>query len=218
MIIDNVRRVQARIAAACGRVHRDPAGVMLVAVTKGRPIEDILQVLSAGVLDIGENRIQEALEKHRALKSTGQYPGQVRWHMIGHLQTNKVKDAVAISALIHSVDSLKLAQEIDTQAAKISKKQDILVEVKTSGEPAKYGIHPSELSALIAGIAQLRNVRLKGLMTMAPAADEVSARQCFRTLRSMGQPVLSMGMSDDFEAAVEEGATIVRVGRALFGT
>ena len=216
MIIDNVRRVQARIAAACSRVNRDPAGVTLVAVTKGRPVEDMLQVIAAGIIDIGENKIQEALEKHRALESMTKEPGRVRWHMIGHLQSNKVKDAVRIFELIHSVDSLKLAQEIDAQAAKIAKVQDILIEVKTSSEPAKYGIHPSELSALIAGIAQLRNVRLKGLMTMAPPADAESARACFRTLRGMGQPVLSMGMSDDFEIAVQEGATIVRVGRALF--
>jgi PLP dependent protein len=222
MITDNVKRVKARIAAACGRVNRDPAGVTLVAVTKGRPLEDILQIVEAGIFDIGENRVHEALEKYRVLGNAMKDRTPVRWHMIGHLQTNKVTDAVAFSALIHSVDSLKLAQEIDTQAAKIRKIQDILIEVKTSHEEAKYGIHPSALPGLIAAISPLRSVRLKGLMTMAPAGNTAgSARPYFRSLKEIrgahnAMQELSMGMSGDFEEAVEEGATIVRIGRALF--
>jgi pyridoxal phosphate enzyme (YggS family) len=230
MITDNVQRVKARIEAACRRVNRDPAGVTLVAVTKGRPVEDILQVFGAGIFDIGENKVQEARLKYAQLPpdtwhlspDTRHLSPDTRhlspkWHMIGHLQVNKVKDAVRIFDLIHSVDSLKLAQEIDKQASKIQKVQDILIEVKTSQEAAKYGIHPSELPGLADAVAQLKHVRLLGLMTMAPEGESRDqARPYFRALRSMGLSVLSMGMSDDFETAVEEGATIVRVGRALF--
>jgi pyridoxal phosphate enzyme (YggS family) len=217
MIIDNVHRVQARISAACRRVNRDPAGVTLVAVTKGRPVEDIWQVFEAGIFDIGENKIQAAAEKYVAVGRLVKAPQPVRWHMVGHLQTNKVKDAVRIFDLIHSVDSLRIAQEINKQAAKIGKVQDILIEVKTSPEETKYGVSLRELGNLLEAIAPLANVRLKGLMTMAPAGETAeSSRIYFRALRGLGQSVLSMGMSDDFEVAVEEGATLVRVGRALF--
>jgi pyridoxal phosphate enzyme (YggS family) len=216
MITDNVQRVKARIAAACRRVNRDPAGVTLVAVTKGRPVEDILQTFGAGIFDIGENKVQEARLKYSQLSPNTQRQTS-RWHMIGHLQANKVKDAVRIFDFIHSVDSLKLAQEIDKQAAKIQKVQDILIEVKTSPEATKYGINSSELPGLIDAVAQLKHVRLLGLMTMAPAGENPEqARPYFRTLRNTGRSVLSMGMSDDFEIAIEEGATIVRIGRALF--
>jgi pyridoxal phosphate enzyme (YggS family) len=216
MITDNVQRVKARIAQACRRVNRDPAGVALVAVTKGRPVEDILQVLEAGIFDIGENKVQEARLKYLQLSINDRHVPP-KWHMIGHLQANKVKDAVRIFDLIHSVDSLDLAQEIDKQAAKIQKCQNILIEVKTSPEATKYGINPSELPGLIDAVAQLKHVRLLGLMTMAPAGENPEqARPYFRTLRNTGRSVLSMGMSDDFEIAIEEGATIVRIGRALF--
>ena len=215
MITDNVQRVKARITEACRRVNRDPAGVTLVAVTKGRPVEDILQVFETGIFDIGENKVQEARLKYVQLSINDRHM-PIKWHMIGHLQANKVKDAVRMFDLIHSVDSLELAQEIDKQAAKIQKCQDILIEVKTSPEATKYGILPSELPGLTEAIAQLKNVRLLGLMTMAPAGENPEqARPYFRTLRDTGQTVLSMGMSDDFETAIEEGATIVRIGRAL---
>ncbi|MFA6384119.1 MAG: YggS family pyridoxal phosphate-dependent enzyme [Candidatus Omnitrophota bacterium] len=217
MIIDNVRRVQACVAAACGRVGRDPAGVTIVAVTKGRPVEDIRQILDAGIIDIGENKVQEAAGKYAAIASLGDLSRNIRWHMIGHLQTNKVKEAVRFIDLIHSVDSLRLAEEIDKQAAKIGKVQDILIEVKTSREATKFGIDVRELQGLTAAIARLANVRLKGVMTMAPVGEtRESARPYFKVIRGLGQSVLSMGMSDDFEVAVEEGSTIVRVGRALF--
>ena len=217
MITDNVHRVQARIVAACRRVNRDPAGVTLVAVTKGRLVEEIRQVFDAGIFDIGENKIQEAAEKYQALASLPKPSQPIRWHMIGHLQTNKVKEAVRIFDLIHSVDSVRLAQEIDKQAAKTGKVQDILIEVKTSHEATKYGIDPQDLVTLAYAIAPLAHVRIKGLMTMAPAGGSAeSARSCFRSMRSLGHAVLSMGMSDDFEVAIEEGSTIVRVGRALF--
>ncbi|HQJ15767.1 MAG TPA: YggS family pyridoxal phosphate-dependent enzyme [Candidatus Omnitrophota bacterium] len=217
MISENVQRVKARIDAACRRVNRDPAGVTLVAVTKGRPVEDILQVLDTGVLDIGENRVQEAAKKYEEVCRLAPAPQQVRWHMIGHLQTNKVREAVRIFSLIHSVDSLRLAQEIDRHAAHAGKIQDILLEVKTSPEDTKYGISPEEFTAVASDISRLSHVRLRGAMTMAPRGLSGGlARPYFRIVSRLGQQVVSMGMSDDFEVAIEEGATIVRVGRLLF--
>jgi PLP dependent protein len=217
MISDNVHRIQARITQACGRVRRDPAGVTLVAVTKGRTVEDIRQVLAAGISDIGENKVQEAVLKYKELLVLGHEPSHIKWHMIGHMQTNKVKDAVRIFDLIHSVDSLRLAQEIDKQAAKIHKVQDILIEVKTSHEATKFGVPVDEVLDLREAVAQLPNVRLLGFMTMAPVGiSQEEARPYFRIIRSLGKTGLSMGMSDDFEVALEEGATMVRIGRALF--
>jgi hypothetical protein len=216
MILENVRKIRSRINQACTRSSRDPVGVTLIAVTKGRGAGDILKVIEAGVLDIGENKVREALDKRAALE--GMTKGlPLRWHMIGHLQTNKVKDAVGIFDLIHSVDSLKLAREIDSRAGDIHKVQDILIEVKTSAEPTKYGIKPDELQGLASDIRGLKNLRLLGLMTLAPAgAAAESARPYFRELAKFGFKELSMGMSGDFEVAVEEGATMVRIGRALF--
>lgn len=217
MISENVQKVKARIEAACRRVNRDPAGVILVAVTKGRPVEDILQVLDAGILDIGENRVQEAAGKYEDILRRAPAPQLVRWHMIGHLQTNKAREAVRIFSLIHSVDSLRLAQEIDRQAARAGKIQDILLEVKTSPEETKYGISPGEFEAVARDISRLSHVRLRGAMTMAPQGQNAgSSRPYFSIVRRLGQQVVSMGMSDDFEVAIEEGATIVRVGRLLF--
>jgi len=217
MIGDNIQNVRRRIEEACHRVKRDPACVTLVAVTKGRPVEDILQVLQAGIPDIGENRVREAVEKYEAVLHLNSGRWTVRWHMIGHLQTNKVKDAVRIFDLIHSVDSRRLAEEIDKQAERIGKVQDILIEVKTSPEDTKYGVAPSEFANFARDISQMKHIRLLGAMTVAPYGKTgESARPYFRILRQLGQHVMSMGMSDDFEVAVEEGATIVRIGRALF--
>jgi pyridoxal phosphate enzyme (YggS family) len=205
----------------------------LLAVTKGRSIEEIGGVIAAGVSEIGENRVQEAIEKYNVLtgKPANRQTGElIKWHMVGHLQTNKVKEAVAIFDLIHSVDSLKLAAEINRQAEKINKIQDILVEVKTSPEAAKFGVPPGEAIELVRDLAQFKNIALKGLMTIAPmAADPEEARPYFRLLKELRDNInelmtndqrlttVSMGMSDDFEVAIEEGATMVRIGRALFG-
>ncbi|MCX5697798.1 MAG: YggS family pyridoxal phosphate-dependent enzyme [Candidatus Omnitrophica bacterium] len=228
MIGENFEKVKARIAAACARVKRDPAEITLVAVTKGRNVDEIAQAVAAGAIDIGENMIQEALVKFNA-KPLAISHKPIKWHMVGHLQTNKVKEAVGIFDLIHSIDSLRLAIEIDKQAAKINKIQDVLIEIKTSPEATKSGILPQEAGKLIEEIAHFKNIALKGFMTIAPLVDDPEkARPYFRILRELKDsfshvqyaishmPILSMGMTDDFEVAIEEGATMVRIGRAIF--
>jgi PLP dependent protein len=223
MIAHNVGSVRSRIVQACSRAGRDPGSVSIVGVTKGRSSTEIREVVAAGIQRIGESRIQDAREKYAVL---GRICG---WHLIGHLQTNKAKDAVKIFDCIHSVDSLRLAREIDLQARRIAKIQDVLIEVNTSGERSKYGIAPAELEGIFSGIEVLANVRVRGLMCVAPVSDDPStARPYFRLLRAARDGLnaglqaeqrlaeLSMGMTDDFEVAVEEGATLVRIGRALF--
>ncbi len=225
MIDQNYRQVIRRITEASVHAGNLKFPVTLVAVTKGRSVEEIKEALRSGVTDIGENRIQEAFLKYNAILNT-QYPIRPKWHMVGHLQTNKARDAVRIFDLIHSVDSLRLAEEIDRQAARAEKVQDILIEVKTSPEETKYGIVPDELSRLLQQVKIFKNVRLQGLMTIAPAVDNPQkARPYFKmlrelrdSLRAQGEElgVLSMGMTDDFEVAIEEGSNMVRLGRALF--
>jgi PLP dependent protein len=228
VISENLVRIREKIVSSCAKAGRPSAEVTLVCVSKNRSIEEIREVLEAGIKDIGENKVQEALIHHKTIAGTEYAPG-IKWHMIGRLQTNKVKEAVRIFGLIHSVDSLKLAEEIDKQAAKINKLQDILIEVKTSPENSKFGISSGETAALVNSILNLKNLRLAGLMTMAPAGkDPEEARQYFRQLRELKTGLedlstvdyrlreLSMGMSDDFQVAVEEGATMVRIGRAVF--
>jgi PLP dependent protein len=215
VIKENIVRIRQRIYAACNRAGRDLSEIAIVAVTKNRGIQEIKEALENGLADIGENRVQEALLKYSQL-SVG------CWHLIGHLQTNKAKDAVKIFGLIHSLDSLRLAEEIDKQAVKISKVQDVLLEVNVSGEATKFGVKPDEAAGLIGEISGLKNIRVKGLMTIAPVSDNPQAsRPYFRQLRELrdkigGLEILSMGMTDDFEAAIEEGATMVRIGRAIF--
>lgn len=233
MIRDNIASINKRIASACARSGRDPAGITLVAVTKNRTVEQINGVIGSGISAIGENKVQEALSKlSDSGFHLGQSDGQVRasapqrsavsLHMIGHLQSNKAKDAVRIFDLIHSVDSFKLCAELDKQAARINKVQDILIEVNTSAEASKFGINPEGLEDLARAVCGLKNIRLLGLMTIAPAVDDPEkVRPYFRKLRELkdnipGLKVLSMGMTDDFEVAVEEGSTMVRIGRAIF--
>ncbi|MDI6605867.1 MAG: YggS family pyridoxal phosphate-dependent enzyme, partial [Candidatus Omnitrophota bacterium] len=208
-----------------------PASVTIVAVTKNRNIEQIKEAVEAGITDIGENRVQEAVLKFRELANLRTCEQvTTRWHMVGHLQTNKVKEAVRIFDLIHSVDSARLALEIDRQAAAINKIQGILVEVNTSGEESKFGIKADEAIEVIKEISKLKNINIKGLMTVASVVDNPEkARPYFRILRELRNKIcelwtigqyglwtLSMGMSDDFEVAVEEGSTMVRLGRAIF--
>lgn len=190
--------------------------VGLVCVTKNIPVEKIIEAISCGVDIIGESRVEEALEKYDKL------PKGISWHLIGHLQTRKVKDAVRIFDLIHSVDSVHLAQEINKRAGAIGKIQDILLEVNISGEPTKYGFNPQEVGSAIDEIKKLPNVRVLGLMTMAPLVDDPElTRPIFRKLKKMadgfGLIHLSMGMSNDYMVAVQEGATMVRIGSAIFG-
>lgn len=228
MINDNIAKIRSRIDGACRECGRDPLSVALIAVTKGHSARDILQILESGVLFIGENKVQEVLSKFQAVGAS-KYSGQVKWHMIGHLQTNKVRDAVRMFDLIHSVDSFKLASAIDKESAKIGKVQDILIEVKTSHEESKFGVRPADLGVLVQEISGLSHLKLKGLMTMAPSGGYPSAAvPYFSELKKMFDFVngslgrdrkmseLSMGMSGDFEEAVKCGATMVRIGRALF--
>lgn len=212
----NLESVRRRIAAACSRSGREASEVRLVAVTKNQPASSLAALCRLGVGDIAENRVQEALAKRSA---PAQLP--VRWHMIGHLQTNKAREAVRLFDLIHSVDSLRLAREIDVQAQRIGKLQDVLLEVHLSGEESKFGIPPAEVAAVLEDIRRLAHLRVTGLMGMAPRVrDAQQARPYFRRLRRLCDELklqeCSMGMSDDFEVAVEEGATLVRIGRALF--
>jgi pyridoxal phosphate enzyme (YggS family) len=215
-IAANLARVRARIDAAAQRAGRDPRTVRLIAVSKTFPAAAIAAAVTAGVRDIGENRVQEAEAKHAALAGTGVRPV---WHLVGHLQTNKVKTALRIFDILHSIDSLRLAEVISRQAAA---PVDVLIEVNVAGEASKYGFAPEETPAAVARIAALPNLRVRGLMTVAPeVADPEAVRPVFRRLRVLrdaaGLAELSMGMSGDFEVAIAEGATMVRLGRAIFG-
>ena len=219
MVKDNIGKIRQRI----------PDSVTLVVVSKGRGIEEIKEAIEAGITDIGENKVQEALSKYSLLSTIDYRPSTIKWHMVGHLQTNKVKDAVKIFDLIQSVDSFYLAQEIDKQAVKINKVQDILLEVKTSPEATKFGIDPEEVIEVAKQVCGLKNIKIKGLMTVAPAVDNPEkTRPYFRMLRelrdkinqlsafSLQLSVLSMGMTDDYRIAIKEGATMIRLGRAIF--
>jgi PLP dependent protein len=231
MIKENVALCLKRIDAAARRAHRDPSDVTLVGVAKGADAARIQEALGAGVRHVGENRIQEASLKYDALNNVARSLGAtLTWHMIGHLQTNKAKDAVRLFDLIHSVDSVRLAEAIEKEAAKINKIQDILLEVNVSGEASKYGFSPDDIKTAFKKIIVFSHLRVRGLMTVAPIEDDPEkTRLFFRRLRELnkelfglrpsdfGLPFLSMGMTDDFEIAIEEGATHVRIGRGIFG-
>jgi len=221
MIADNLKSVTQRIARCCERSGRPESAVKLVSVTKEADIEDIQTAILAGVTDIGENRVQDAILKHEAIGD------RVTWHLIGHLQTNKAKDAVKIFSLIHSVDSIRIAEAIDKEAQKIGKIQDVLVQVNISGESTKFGASPEDVSNILEECALYNNINIKGFMTIVPqTSDPEAVRKYFRALRELRDRMssareanykeLSMGMTDDFEVAIEEGATHVRIGRAIF--
>ena len=223
-VSENFNAVMDRLASAAKRARRDPSSVGLVVVTKTVDHDRIREAVSSGAAILGENRVQEAKEKIEAL-------GRIAsWHLIGHLQSNKAKYAVKLFDLIHSVDNLELAQEIDRQAAKIGKVQDILIEVNIAGEANKAGMAVKEAPGLVAEAAKFRNIAVKGLMTMPPYSENPEdSRPYFSVLRELAGTIakendpnvsmkeLSMGMSGDFEVAIEEGATLVRVGTAIFG-
>lgn len=222
MIKDNILKVRQRISLACFKINQDPRKITVIAVSKSRTPEQIKEAVAAGITDIGENKVQEAIIKYHELSGIGLKTATIKWHMVGHLQSNKVKDAVKIFDLIQSVDSLRLTEEINKQAAKINKIQDIFLEVKTSCEESKFGLKPEEAFEFVRNIPAFKNINIKGLMTIAPAVDDPQrTRPYFRMLRELSikinKPlVLSMGMTDDFEAAIEEGSTMVRIGRAIF--
>lgn len=214
--------VRRQVADAADAVGRDPSDVTIIAVTKTVGIEVIRHAVDAGITDFGENRVQEFLGKY------GLFP-YVNWHFIGTLQTNKVKDVVGRASLIHSVDSLKLFNEIDRRAAEAGVVQPVLLQVNVSGETSKHGFEPSELRDALIEASGAESVEVRGLMTMAPYGRPEDARWVFRELKELRDSLremplngveldeLSMGMTNDFRVAVEEGSTIVRVGRALFG-
>ncbi|SFA71639.1 hypothetical protein SAMN05216249_101176 [Acetitomaculum ruminis DSM 5522] len=224
MVKENLKEVISRVEAACKRSGRKPEDVTLIAVSKTKPIEMIEEAYSAGTREFGENKPQEMKEKYEVL------PKDINWHMIGTLQRNKVKYVVPRASLIHSVDSLKLAEEIDKEAKKINKVMPVLIEVNVAKEDTKAGIYTEELMSLIEDVSRLENVQIKGLMTIAPYVEnQEENREIFRTLKQLSvdiaeknidnviMQILSMGMTNDYEVAIEEGATMVRVGTGIFG-
>ena len=221
---DNLNKIRTRIASVCTRSNRDVSDVLLIAVSKTKPLSLLEEAYQNGIRDFGENRVQEMSQKAESM------PSDIRWHMIGHLQKNKVKQAVKYAYLIHSVDSFALAQTISDEAVKQSKIVSILLEVNIAGEESKFGYSASEVLTDISAIAQLPNIKIKGLMTIAPYTDVPENNRCyFRQLKELSvdirnknidnvtMDILSMGMSGDFEIAIEEGADMVRVGTSIFG-
>ena len=224
MIRERLEKVQNSISEAVKASGRDEKDVTLIAVSKTKPVEMIKEVYDAGIRDFGENKVQEIIDKYPKL------PSDIRWHLIGHLQTNKVKYIIDKVCMIHRVDSLKLAQEISRQAIKHNVTADILIEVNVAGEDTKFGVKPEDTLSLCEEISTLANVRIKGLMTVAPFVDDPEEnRAVFCTLRQLFVDIdaknidnvcmdcLSMGMSNDYTVAIEEGATFVRVGTSIFG-
>jgi pyridoxal phosphate enzyme (YggS family) len=221
LLSDRLQSVEDRIRAACQRVGRSREQVTLIAVTKTITAEDAAALPGLGILDLGENRPQELWRKAALLPST------VRWHLIGHLQRNKIERTLPLVRMIHSVDSVRLLEELEKQA---KDPIDAMLEVNASGEASKQGFAPDEIAALVQTIQPLQRVRVRGLMTMAALEDDPErCRPTFRLLRELRDSLakrlepphqldqLSMGMSNDFEVAIEEGATLVRIGTALFG-
>ncbi len=224
-IAQNLREVQERINAACARSHRSPEDVTLIAVSKTKPLEDLMTAYDAGAREFGENKVQEIVQK------APEMPEDAHFHMIGHLQRNKVRQVLPYTVLIHSVDSLRLAEQIEHESARLSKKTDILLEVNVAGEESKFGLYPEEVADAALQISYMKHVHICGLMTIAPEVDDPEDnREIFRKLYrlsvdirdknidNVNMCVLSMGMTGDFEVAVEEGATMVRVGTGIFGS
>ena len=232
-IADRLTEIRGRIATAARSAGRDPATVRLVAVSKTFPIESVREAFEAGARDFGENRVQEALQKiELALqKIEGSADHSIRWHLLGHLQTNKARKAAPAFAVIQSVDSVELIQKLDQAAADTGHTPELLIQVDLAGEATRYGVKPAEVPRLFEAAAACRAARVVGLMTLPPYPETPEdSRPWFRQLRDLrdqwqasGVPAsmlreLSMGMSGDFEVAIHEGATTVRVGTAIFGS
>ncbi|MBQ8007647.1 MAG: YggS family pyridoxal phosphate-dependent enzyme [Lachnospiraceae bacterium] len=224
MVEKNISEVKKRISEAAKAAGRNENEVTLIAVSKTKPVEMIKEAYDTGIRDFGENKVQEIMEKYPLL------PSDIRWHLIGHLQTNKVKYIIDKVCMIHSVDSLKLAEEISRQAVKHNVTVDILIEVNVAGEDTKFGVKPEDTIDLCRSISTLPGIRIRGLMTVAPfTSDPEENRPVFCALRQLfvdidGKNIdnvcmdcLSMGMSGDYTVAIEEGATFVRVGTSIFG-
>lgn len=224
MIKENLAAVEERISKACERAGRKRSEVTLVAVSKTKPVEMIREAMETGTVDFGENKVQELCEKTEAI------PEPLNWHLIGHLQRNKVKYIVDKAHLIHSVDSLRLAEQINLEAEKKGIICPVLIEVNVAKEDSKFGVFPEDTLALVTEISRLPHVKVKGLMTIAPFVENPEENRIhFRNLRELNidiksknidnidMDILSMGMTGDFEVAIEEGATHVRVGTGIFG-
>lgn len=224
MLKENLAAVEAQIQKACETAGRNRQEVTLIAVSKTKPVEMLQEIYDAGIRDFGENKVQELTEKYEVM------PEDMKWHMIGHLQRNKVKYIVDKVELIHSVDSLRLAQEISKEAVKKNVTVSILIEVNIAGEETKFGLSKEEVYTLVEEAAKLPNICIKGLMTVAPpVADPEENRPFFRKIKELSvditnknidnvtMEILSMGMTNDYMVAIEEGATMVRVGTGIFG-
>ncbi len=246
MIKDNINQIEERILAACARSQRDRSEVTLIAVSKYKPKEMLLEAYECGIRHFGENKVQELVQKYEDLNDP--FSGQSHWHLIGHLQRNKVKYIVGKTELIHSVDSLRLAQQIEEEAGRKNTVCEVLVEVNIAGEDTKYGVKPEEVAGMVGELLTLPHIRVRGLMTVAPYVEnQEKNRKYFKNLRQLYVDIkskntdnigdgnisnndtshsckgleqfniLSMGMTGDFEVAIEEGATMVRVGTGIFG-
>lgn len=224
MLKDNLEKVEKRILQACERSGRKREEITLIAVSKTKPLEDVEEIKACGIIEFGENKVQEMMDKYERISSP------VHWHMIGHLQRNKVKYLMNKVTLIHSVDSLRLAEQIDKESQKYGLVTDILVEVNIAREDSKFGLFKEEVVSFLEQISKLEHIHVRGLMTSAPFVEiPEDNRKYFRELfqlfvdirrkniDNIDMDILSMGMTNDFEIAIEEGATMVRIGTAIFG-
>lgn len=225
MVTENLKQVEERIRRACERAGRKREDVTLIAVSKTKPVEMMREAMESGIVTFGENKVQEIVNKQKILTEP------LQWHMIGHLQRNKVRSLAGRVVRIHSVDSLRLAEQIQSDFARLGETADILIEVNVAGEESKYGFRPEETEEAVRKMALLPNVRIRGLMTIAPyVEDPEENRVHFRNLRKLlvdinnknidniSMDELSMGMTGDYETAIEEGATWIRVGTGIFGS
>ncbi len=223
-VTENLKEVEKRICAACERAGRDRSEVTLIAVSKTKPIEMIEEAVNAGITIFGENKVQELVQKHDEMQDG------LEWHMIGHLQTNKVKMLPGRTKMIHSVDSIHLAEEIDKQYKKAGEIAHVLIEVNMAGEESKFGLAPQDVESFLDEITKFANIFVHGLMTIAPFVEDANEnRKIFTDLKKLlidmrrknndniDMRELSMGMTGDYEVAIEEGATFVRVGTGIFG-
>ncbi|MBO5371788.1 MAG: YggS family pyridoxal phosphate-dependent enzyme [Lachnospiraceae bacterium] len=224
MLQENLNQVEKNIQSACDKVGRKREEVTLIAVSKTKPVNMLSEVYNCGIRDFGENKVQEICEKREQL------PEDIHWHMIGHLQRNKVKYIVSDVTLIHSVDTYRLAEEINIQAKKVHRIVPILIEVNIAGETTKFGISKEETLQLVEEVAKLENVRIQGLMTIAPFVNDPEENRLYfkkikelsvdiakENIDNVSMDILSMGMTGDYMVAIEEGATMVRVGTGIFG-
>ncbi len=235
MISDNINTIKKRIKLACERVGRNPSEVTLIAVSKTKPVSMMKDVYESGIKDFGENRVQELVEKYEELD--GSWGEDIKWHQIGHLQRNKVKYIIDKATLIHSVDSIRLAKQINKEASKKNIISDVLIQINIANEDSKYGIDKSDLEEFLQELIKLTHIRVRGLMALAPYVDDPEKnRNHFKEMHQLFVDIesknhdncinedgissfdtLSMGMTGDFEVAIEEGATMVRVGTGVFG-